>query len=312
MEDATKPATFLGLPVEIRSQILTYILPYWTFTDCILEHTGGEPSELYDSSLSPSKPRLCPLGGRPTKGILTVNKQMHAEAVAILTLHAKGAHRITISENTFRFPRAEDIALTDEGGWSWDLGCVFPGIDLSKVKKLIIRIQPSDFPVFWADLLSLLTQLCEHRLLAEAPLPKMTIQLDDMIQSWGWSDSYFLPIGPYYSGQYDGMMAQFCDFQAALEPFFALRGHTAAVEVHLPYWTEFAEGMPKLSQRLIEEMRGSVVFTPAEAGPYFVGDMQNNYGLPIRSRKLAPVAEADYHRAQAGMLERLVACGRYE
>ena len=87
-----------------------------------------------------------------------------------------------------------------------------------------------------------------------------------------------------------------------------LASRLESCEIILPYWMEFAEGMPELARYLRDTLRASVAFQPLES----THNHLREDGIPARSLPLAAVAEEELEKARQGMLERIKNCGSYE
>ena len=83
-------------------------------------------------------------------------------------------------------------------------------------------------------------------------------------------------------------------------------GKVDQVEVHLPYWMAYAEGMADLSERLEVQWSAKTIFDPMVT-PF----QKDDDGLPIRGFCLAALAKEEYKRAKEGMLQKLAETGHW-
>lgn len=62
--------------------------------------------------------------------------------------------------------------------WKWvDL---FPGLDLSQVRELVVEISPTNFYGLWFNLANAAQNLCQDELLPRGPLRKLTLKIEDI------------------------------------------------------------------------------------------------------------------------------------
>lgn len=158
--------------------------------------------------------------------ILYTNKRLHA-----VTLHVLQARIFLI--------KIGEVALTSTNAadkdpdWVWDP--VFPGLDLSNIRELVIWIAPSDLWNFWTMAKTASKRLCDQQLIPRGPLKALRIELEDVDESDDWPFWILMPDGDDVSLQ-TPVAAE--DYENVLESFEEIVLSAAHCEIYLPYWME--------------------------------------------------------------------------
>ena len=251
----------LGLPRELRNQILEYVLPVETADMLSMRYVDGyhiqskKDIEYYyhecgcefhhwDPCWDLRRP--CPLS------VLWVNRQLHAEALDVL--YSKPVD-LYFHGGMFFGGYACQMAGAAENGDSY----VFPSFSKhfhsSNVKQVHIQVEPSNFPGFWHCIRSALTTLCNDEL--THPLVSVTVDLLDMEQgSWlGMGDDHIEDV-------YDPIMARLDDYVATLDIFENLLRLAAKCTVRLPYWAESQKGIGAVLHKYHQILGVKIEFMP--------------------------------------------------
>ena len=195
----------------------------------------------------------------------------------------------------------------------WNLHSVFPGANLGNIKELRFDIVPSDFRGFWACLSTSLRDFFAKNLLSRELPTVMAIRLHDMEESFHLrNENHGVPPDRREK-------ARFEDYRSALEPFRVLEDKLERCTISLPYWPEFAEGMPELRKYLQEAMNGTLIFEPMDVGLRYCFDVMGrtaplsigSEGFPERPQVLAILTEEEKQRVRQGMVEKLASTGHW-
>lgn len=173
MTENHKSCPFMGIPVELRLKILDYILPRnrdnsrtIAFPTCVRQIDRDFPYTNVAFTLQPNHRH--PVDSTPSRlalrryllGIGLVSHQLHEESNKVLHSFA---FVIKICERSLSAPIYDSFEGMcpglDRHIWVWN--SLLPGLDLSRVHELEIRIQPSENPAFWLLLHRCLEAFCK-------------------------------------------------------------------------------------------------------------------------------------------------------
>ena len=313
MANPVKAASFLGLPTEIRCRIMNYLIPRWERHErslCLLPVIQEHERDLYykREKVPIWIPSMVSLWSATE--FLLLNRQIHAEALGMSTLHNCVPHQLNINEESFWCNAPEEMVESATKKTDWNVEQLFPTSNLSKVQEIIIEIKPTDFPGFWSCLSMTLESLCNGRLLQQTPLKKLTVRLYDMMHTCAWDTKYSTNWAHLF--QY-GMPVEACfaDYQSALHSFRALAGKVIQLEIELPTWMEFAEGMEPMREDMSREMLTDtkVIFAPMDSrdiAEHLVTVRGGPEVLVQREYPMAALAKDEAKRAEVGMTERVL------
>ncbi|KAI4271015.1 MAG: hypothetical protein LQ337_006311 [Flavoplaca oasis] len=151
-----QPFRFLGLPAEIRAQVLSYLLPNIPVIDCDTvwsptgqREIGGENPYTYEISPGRSLYNFTSFrtGDYPySPQILRVNRQLHSEAIAYL--YHQRTFVLTIYQFGFDF-------LNKSGPLD-----VLPSLPYREIKHFVIRIKACNVPTAGRQFRKNLLRLC--------------------------------------------------------------------------------------------------------------------------------------------------------
>ena len=151
MASPVKTASFSGLPIELRCQIMEYLLPRWERHERSLRQLPVTQMHQRDQDHKREEVAICPPSMAPSWNgteFLLLNHQIHTEAMGIFTLHSSIPHQLNISEESYWCNGPEEMAKASTNKTKWNVKQLFPTSDLRKVQELIINIKPTDFPGF--------------------------------------------------------------------------------------------------------------------------------------------------------------------
>ena len=308
MASSVKTASFLGLPTELRSQIMDYLLPRWSRQERTLRLLPVMQVHQRDLYYKREKvpiwiPPMVSLQNA-TEDLLFLNRQIHSEALGRSTLQSFVPHQLNINDESYWCNAPEEMVEAATDKMTYDVEQLFPASNLSKVPGLIIDIKPTDFPGFWTCLSITLESLCNGRLLQQTPIKKLTVRLHDMMHTCAWDTKYSRNWEhPFQYGR--PVEACFVDYQSALHPLLALAGKVIRLEIELPYWMKFAEHRKRMREDMSKRMLTDTVFVFAPRGdgivqPPPLGPLE----FSRRKHSMAALAKEEAKRAEAGMVER--------
>lgn len=189
----TRSCPFTEIPIEIRLSILEYLLPRDRDNSrtielptraCSIDHGAGtntlflglpqlDPYSMYAVDSSPSRFSL----RRFLSGISLVSRQLHAESNKILHF---STFIVDISEQTFSINGFAPFQfIFPPTVWEWNP--LLPGLDISHVRELKVRLQPSDHDTFWEYMHDCMKNFCEdlNQRIDSGGLKKLTIEITE-------------------------------------------------------------------------------------------------------------------------------------
>ena len=188
----SKCFNLMGLPTEIRLNILEYIFP---LND---DGSNSVTFEIYqDQTLEedvPPNTAQCILQPRPSKlglkrylhGIARVNKRLHAESMRVLYARS---FVLEFADLPFGIPLSQAFSHDLPSRWWWtqypawpgDRDRFIPGLDLGRVKELRIVGRDHDAWNYWACVIGSVRDLCKslsHRIAVQG-LRKLTVAVEE-------------------------------------------------------------------------------------------------------------------------------------
>jgi len=246
----------MDIPIEIRLSILDYLLPRnhdnsRTVTlptrACEIDHDAQtntivlgiprlDPHPVLAVDTSPSRFAL----RRYLFGIGLVSHQLHAESNKVL--HS-ATFIVDISEQTFTKQGCHAFRfIYYPTVWEWNP--LLPGLDLSHVRELKVRLRPSDHCMFWEYMHDCMRAFCEslNQRIDGGGLKRLTIEITETESTGG-----FQPLASL-------LPASANDFAGILDSFRRYLGNVHECSIMLPKWaTEDRELM-----ELVEETKTTV------------------------------------------------------
>ena len=311
--------SFLGLPTEIRLQILGYLLPQWCGRNSATLQVKAENQTSSTRALwtnTRAERASTASGDSPTGSILTINHQIYNECCTLLKQLDEGPRKLIINEKTFWARDPQEMRQLVDADAKSVLDPIFMGIELSTICELTVVIKPCNFPGFVACASRLLVQLIRNYLLpGKSKLKNLSLILKDMQHSWGWLKPVW---GERPRRGYRGqpLKALCFDYAKILSPLRIMRGTSISCTITLPYWMEFNKGMPHLRRLIQRDLSAEIFFQPIDADKYRTvkhsnPSLRGTVSLPARSNLLASLTDEDHQRAQRGMENRLALTGHW-
>lgn len=241
----TRSCPFTEIPIEIRLSILDYLLPRDRDNSrtiklptraCSIDHGAGintlvlgfpqlDPYPMFAVDSSPSRFSL----RRFLSGISLVSRQLHAESNKVLHF---STFIVDISEQTFTinsFAPFQFIFPPTVREWN----PLLPGLDISHVRELKVRLQPSDHDRFWEYMHDCMRALCEdlNQRIDGGGLKKLTIEITE-----GQSTRASEPPGSL-------VPASANDVAVILDLLRRHLGNVQKCEIELPVWATGDQGL---------------------------------------------------------------------
>jgi len=245
-----QPAFLETLPSEILTNIIERVLPkyYSTTYDVAMEanpkYNRYNFGQVYYALPPPFERRL---------PILYINKKMYAVALYILQART---FRIEFCERALINP----VPLDEQIEWEWKP--VFPGLDLTMIRELVIEITPTESRIFWHILSVAMKNLCKQQLLPRGPVKKLSVKVKDAL----WSCNRFSQLWEGLIDEPVRTAIAFEDYENVIQPFKKIIPAVGQCDIYLPYWTERHSG----KDRIVEEWAklGARVLFMRPGGPF--------------------------------------------
>ena len=249
----------MAIPIEIRFSILDYLLPFDRNNSrsitlptraCEIDHDAQTKTILLGLPALDPHPELA-VDTSPSRfalrrylsGIGFVSHQLHAESNKLL--HSS-TFIIDISEKTFA-KQGCDIIKFIYSPTVWEWNPLLPGLNISRVRELKVRLRPSDHCEFWEHMHECMEAFCRtlNQRIDNGGLKKLTIEITNT-ESTGASN----PSASHFAW----LTALADNYAGALDLFRRHLGNVQECQVSLPEWdTEDRELM-----ELVEETKATV------------------------------------------------------